>query len=78
MISHLSLILAATALERVCLEVGNGNEPAKIAHVDTVGIGYSVEPLVKELGCSVSNLAVSLHLTKPQTTITVREHREKA
>ena len=45
--------------------------------MDAVGVGNGVQPLVKELGRSVSNLTVSLHLTKPQTTITARERNGK-
>ena len=67
---YLCLVLAASALECVGLQVSDGNESAQVTDVDTVGVRDSEQPLVEELGSSVGNLTVSLHLSKPQTSIT--------
>ena len=67
---YLCLVLAASALECVGLQVSDGDESAQVTDVDTVGIRDSKQSLVEELGSSVSYLTVSLHLSKPQTSIT--------
>ena len=69
--TNLCLVLASPALKRLGLQVGDGDEPTQVADVDLVGIRGSVEPLMEELRSPVSNLTVSLHLPKTQTTIAV-------
>ena len=71
-LAHLCLVLTSSALEGVCLQVGDGNEATQVADMHPVGIRSSVESLMKELRCSVSYLTVSLHLTESKTTITER------
>lgn len=70
---YLCLVLAASALKGLLLHVSNGNESTEVTDVDLIGIRGSVESLVKELGGTVSYLTVTLHLTKPQTSITKTE-----
>lgn len=68
--TYLSLVLAAPTLKRVGLQVSDGNEATEVTDVDSVSIRGNIESLVEELGSTVSYLTVSLHLTKPQSSIT--------
>ena len=68
---YLCLIFTSSALKSVGLQVGNGNETTQVADVDAVGIWRCEQPLVEKLSRSVGNLTVSLHLSKPQTSVTV-------
>lgn len=68
--THLCLVLAAPALEGVGLEVGNGDESAEVTEVNPVGVRGVVQALMEELGSTVSDLTVSLHLPKPEPSIT--------
>ncbi len=67
---YLSLVLAAATFVRVSLDVGYDDESAQVTDAHLVGIRHIVETLVQELGSSVGNLTVTLHLTKPQATVT--------
>ena len=70
--SHLSFIPASLALEGIVSEVGYADEAADIADVYAVGIRALKQPLFHELGSTVSNLTISLHLAKTETTVTER------
>lgn len=69
--THQCLILAPPALKGVGLEVSDGNESTEVTQVHRVGVRGMVQPLVKELCSPVSNLTVSFHLTKPESSITI-------
>lgn len=71
--SYLSLVAAAPALVRVRARVGDGHETAQVTHVHLVGIGRLEQPLPEELSCTVSDLTISLHLSKTQTSVSVRQ-----
>eukprot|EP00123_Amoebidium_parasiticum_P018025 comp24071_c0_seq1/m.43308 comp24071_c0_seq1/g.43308 ORF comp24071_c0_seq1/g.43308 comp24071_c0_seq1/m.43308 type:complete len:370 (+) comp24071_c0_seq1:731-1840(+) len=67
---HLRLVLAAAALECLCREVCNGNETTQVAHVHTVLVTAQEHALLEEVGRTVGDHAIALHLTEAQTTLT--------
>lgn len=68
--AYLGFVAATTTFVRVCPCVGDGHQSAQVTNVHLVGIRCLEQTLPQELSCSVSNLTVTLHLAKPQTTIT--------
>ena len=66
---YLCFVFAAAALKGVCLEVGRADESTEVTDVHPVGIGGREEPLMEELSGAVSDLAVSLHLPKPESPV---------
>lgn len=68
--AYLCFILASLALERVVVQVSDGDQTTDVTHVDTVRIGNLEETLAQELGGTVSNLTIMLHLSETQTSIT--------
>lgn len=71
--TYLCFVFTASALKCLLLHVCNGNESTEVTHIDLIGIGGSVESLVKELGSTMSYLTITFHLTKTQTSITNEE-----
>ena len=61
---YLCLVFAASAFKCLVAEVGYGNETTEITHVDSIWVRGLKQPLPQELGSSVGNLTISLHLTK--------------
>ena len=66
-VCYLCLVFAQVlSLFFKCLvaEVGYGKETTEITHVDSIWVRGLKQPLPQELGSSVGNLTISLHLTK--------------
>ena len=61
---YLCLVFAASAFKCLVAEVGYGNETTEITHVDSIWVRGLKQPLPQELGSSMGNLTISLHLTK--------------
>ncbi len=67
--THLGLVPASLALERVVAEVGDGDESAEVADVDPIRIADLEEALAQKLRRPVSNLTVTFHFTETQATV---------
>ena len=63
-VCYLCLVFAASAFKCLVEEVGYGNETTEITHDDSIWVRGLKQPLPQELGNSVGNLTISLHLTK--------------
>ena len=66
---NLSLVLAASTLERLISQVSNGDQAAHVAHVHSVGVAHFEEAFSQELRGTVRNLTIALHLTEAQTSV---------
>ncbi len=67
---YLCLVAAASTLVRVRPCVGDGHQSTQVTHVNLIWIRRLEQTFSEELSRSVSNLTVTLHLPKPQTTVT--------
>lgn len=70
--SYLSLVAAAPALVRVCARVRDGHEATQVTHVHLVGVRRLEQPLPQELSGAVSDLAIALHLSETQPSVSVQ------
>lgn len=67
----LSLIFTAFAFKRIISKIRDGNQATEVADVYPVRIGHFEQTFSQKLGSSVTNLTVSLHLSKTQTSISI-------
>lgn len=68
--AHLCFIATAPALVGVCASVCNSHNAAQVAHVHLVRVRCLKKPFLQKLSCTVSDLTITFHLSKPQPTVT--------
>lgn len=69
-LNNFGFILATSALERVLLEICNGNQTTALTDMNPISITLVEQPFFQEVGCPMSNHAVPFHFSKTETTIT--------
>lgn len=73
--TYLSFITASAALVGVSPRVCNCHDSTEVTHMDLVWVWSFKQPFSQELGCSMSNLAISFHFSKAKATITKRKRK---
>ena len=64
-----ALARVLAALERLVLQVGDGDQTALLAHVNSVRVRLVHETFLKERRGTVTHDTIAFHLTETQTTI---------
>lgn len=75
--TYLSFVFAASAFKGLVSQIGNADQSAHIANMYTVGIRHFKQSFSQKLCSTMSNLAISFHLSKTQTSVTGLKKRQK-
>jgi len=75
--TYLSFITTSPAFIGVSPRVCNRHDSTEITDMDLVWVRGFKQSFSQELGCSVSNLAISFHFSKTKATITEKKERKK-